>query len=69
MNTTADQMSKIDQIVHDAVGKLQGLDAQSQGISKLISIIKGIAYQTNLLALNSTFEAARAGKHVKDLLL
>ncbi|MFS0576560.1 methyl-accepting chemotaxis protein [Sporosarcina sp. 179-K 3D1 HS] len=63
-NSTA-QMTKIDQIVQEAVQKIQGLDAQSQEISKLVEVIKDIADQTNLLALNAAIEAARAGEHGK----
>lgn len=63
MDTSTDQMHKIDEIVHDAVQKVDGLDRHSQEISELVLMIQDIAEQTNLLALNAAIEAARAGEH------
>jgi len=63
METSNQQMMKVNEIVQDAVAKVQGLDAQSQEISKLVSVIQDISAQTNLLALNAAIEAARAGEH------
>ncbi|MBM7552648.1 methyl-accepting chemotaxis protein [Thalassobacillus pellis] len=65
MEGSVRQMSAIDKIVQEAVQKVKGLDAQSQEITKLVSVIKDIADQTNLLALNAAIEAARAGEHGK----
>ncbi|OZU87191.1 hypothetical protein CIL03_18030 [Virgibacillus indicus] len=65
MQSSTDQMIKINHIVKDAVQKMQHLDNQSQEITKLVSVIKDVAEQTNLLALNAAIEAARAGEHGK----
>lgn len=65
MNSSTEQMMKINDIVKDAVGKMQTLEQHSQAISKLVAVIKEIADQTNLLALNAAIEAARAGEHGK----
>ncbi|MGM8211371.1 methyl-accepting chemotaxis protein [Virgibacillus sp. W0430] len=65
MTQSVNQMSQIDKIVAEAVKKVQGLDEQSEKISKLVLVIKDIADQTNLLSLNAAIEAARAGEHGK----
>src|SRR5699024_6496529 len=53
MSTSTEQMAMIDDIVHIAVQKVEGLNTHTQEISKLISVIQDIADQTNLLALNA----------------
>ncbi|MFJ7736297.1 methyl-accepting chemotaxis protein [Lysinibacillus sp. NPDC097287] len=65
MNSSTQQMFAIDRIVQEAVAKVEGLNTQSQEISKLVSVIDNIANQTNLLALNAAIEAARAGEQGK----
>lgn len=65
MGHSVKQMSQIDAIVLDAVKRVEGLDKQSEAITHLVQLIKGIADQTNLLALNAAIEAARAGEHGK----
>lgn len=63
MNTSSVQMTRINEIVTDVVGKMTKLEQDTQEITKLVEIIHGIADQTNLLALNAAIEAARAGEH------
>ncbi|SER25238.1 methyl-accepting chemotaxis sensory transducer with Cache sensor [Gracilibacillus ureilyticus] len=65
MQSSANQMTKIDEIVKDAVEKVRSLDTQSQEIGRLVAVIHDIAEQTNLLALNAAIEAARAGEQGK----
>lgn len=63
MEASSEQMTKINQIVQEAVSKMEQLEKGTQEITKLVEIIHGIADQTNLLALNAAIEAARAGEH------
>jgi len=65
MVQSTQQMATINDIVLDSVKKVEGLNAQSAEISKLVSVIDEISNQTNLLALNAAIEAARAGEHGK----
>lgn len=65
MESSIEQMSKIDYIVHQSIQRVEGLDTQAREISQLVSVVKEIADQTNLLALNAAIEAARAGEQGK----
>ena len=65
MSSSTEQMHAIDRIVQESVVKVEGLSEQSKEITRLVSVIDGIAKQTNLLALNAAIEAARAGEHGK----
>ncbi|MCG5105227.1 methyl-accepting chemotaxis protein [Oceanobacillus alkalisoli] len=63
MDLSTNQMESIDAMVQATVQKVEGLDEQTQEISKLVTVIQDIAAQTNLLALNAAIEAARAGEN------
>ncbi|XQE69084.1 methyl-accepting chemotaxis protein [Pseudomonas sp. P3C3] len=51
----ADELSQVSQ-------QIGALSNQSERISSIVQVIRGIAEQTNLLALNAAIEAARAGE-------
>lgn len=63
MDTSNQQMNRINEIVKEATAKMNVLNNQSKQITNLTSIIQDVADQTNLLALNAAIEAARAGEH------
>ncbi|MCG3721834.1 methyl-accepting chemotaxis protein [Vibrio cincinnatiensis] len=70
------QSQQTQQLIHNAVGNIQGLADQLQtasqavleldnevnNIAQVLNVIGDIAEQTNLLALNAAIEAARAGE-------
>ena len=65
MDTSLQNMKKINVTMKEAVEKVIGLDHQTKAISNLVKVIKDIAEQTNLLSLNAAIEAARAGEQGK----
>lgn len=55
-------MTDLTQDVETAADVVEELHRNSQSITAMLEVIKGIAEQTNLLALNAAIEAARAGE-------
>ncbi len=51
-----------EQVVNAAIASMEKINASSERIGEIISVIDDLAFQTNLLALNAAVEAARAGE-------
>jgi len=61
-NRTSQSMRQLSGRLGDSASTLQQLRQQTEQITRVVDVIKGIAEQTNLLALNAAIEAARAGE-------
>lgn len=55
-------VSSLDETIKSAAADIQHQDVESQNITSILDVIRGIAEQTNLFALNAAIEAARAGE-------
>ncbi len=60
---TIEGISKIYEVVNQAVATVQELGNSGNEIGEIVQLIEEIADQTNLLALNAAIEAARAGEY------
>ncbi|MEX6502872.1 methyl-accepting chemotaxis protein [Pseudomonas zhanjiangensis] len=59
---TSASMRQLSSSLGSSAATLQQLREQTEQITRVVDVIKGIAEQTNLLALNAAIEAARAGE-------
>ncbi|MDN3516753.1 methyl-accepting chemotaxis protein [Aquisalimonas lutea] len=63
VDETTQSISRLSDAVERAVRVIGELKGQTDGITKVLSVIQEVSEQTNLLALNAAIEAARAGEH------
>ncbi len=63
ISETVDSVVSLSEVITKATQDINQLDAESENIMSILSVIRGIAEQTHLLALNAAIEAARAGDH------
>jgi methyl-accepting chemotaxis protein len=62
VGATVESIDALAREVEKAADVIQKLQQDTDGIGKVLEVIRGIAEQTNLLALNAAIEAARAGE-------
>lgn len=62
VKSTITSIANLADEVQRSAGVIDKLKGDSENISTVLDVIKGIAEQTNLLALNAAIEAARAGE-------
>lgn len=63
IRNSSEQVHKLAQQISKAVDVIRKLASDSESITSVLDVIRGVAEQTNLLALNAAIEAARAGDH------
>ncbi len=54
-------ITSVHELTKELRSSMSGLNAQTEDIGRIITVINDVADQTNLLALNAAIEAARAG--------
>ncbi|MFF7708625.1 methyl-accepting chemotaxis protein [Pseudomonas sp. NPDC007930] len=62
LDDTMHDIGRLADQVEQAADHARRLAEQTQGINKVLDVIRNVADQTNLLALNAAIEAARAGE-------
>lgn len=62
IHDSSNQVQTLSGQIVKAVGVIRELSENSENITSVLDVIRGVADQTNLLALNAAIEAARAGE-------
>ncbi|MBB1487188.1 methyl-accepting chemotaxis protein [Oceanospirillum sediminis] len=62
VQSTLSDINQLNAEIEESVSVVNQLEKDSDNITQVLDVIKGVAEQTNLLALNAAIEAARAGE-------
>ncbi|WP_325047883.1 methyl-accepting chemotaxis protein [Pseudoalteromonas sp. T1lg23B] len=62
ISNTVKQVAQLNNSLDASAAEISQLESESNNITNILGVIRGIAEQTNLLALNAAIEAARAGE-------
>ncbi|WP_372770182.1 methyl-accepting chemotaxis protein [Pseudoalteromonas sp.] len=62
LNTNIANINLLNDAITQSATAIESLNTDTNNISSVLDIIRGVAEQTNLLALNAAIEAARAGE-------
>ncbi|CAH9049749.1 Methyl-accepting chemotaxis protein McpA [Pseudoalteromonas holothuriae] len=62
ISNTVNQVAQLNNSLDASATEISHLESESNNITNILGVIRGIAEQTNLLALNAAIEAARAGE-------
>ncbi|MCK8126280.1 methyl-accepting chemotaxis protein [Pseudoalteromonas sp. 2CM39R] len=62
VSETVHAVDNLTKEINQSASAIEKLQADSENISTILDVIKGVSEQTNLLALNAAIEAARAGE-------
>ncbi|TBR41992.1 HAMP domain-containing protein [Marinomonas agarivorans] len=63
LNNSNELIATLSSTAKEIETSIMGVTSETEKITSVLDVIRGIADQTNLLALNAAIEAARAGEH------
>ncbi|TMP50901.1 methyl-accepting chemotaxis protein, partial [Pseudoalteromonas sp. S1612] len=65
VNETVHAVDNLTKVIIQSASAIEKLQADSENISPILDVIKGVSEQTHILPLNAAIEAAIAGELVR----